>query len=618
MEISLKVQNIGANYNPDAKDIVITHEFDVPSEQMLDKRGRLFITLKISASGDFNLKDTASLFLDSVQENFYRLTEETPLHSLEKALNRATKLVLTMKSKDETISLGSVEANFKLNFATALIWNRILYTSYFGVPAVYLVRGTGVRNLSLNPATNELWTNSGILDDQDVIIIGTDKFAKTFPANEIINSLGNISQTIAAHPDKDELAALLIKVSTTEKQNQNASNKNSDSKLRAAIYTSFWNLKSKFADNEKLSDRFKFYQNKKTAPVSSISGLTTPATTSATVNMPKSPKRASSAKNSKKAKKRATVGLAMVAVLTLIGYKIFSNPQEHIANDIQSNISFIPSSKPLVMGASTSPELAAASEMHPVLMDLNNLGETPTITGLSTTLDKIIVLDASGKKLYSINPETKESKSIFEDFEESALPQFLECDLNYCYLGDSNKFYILKPTSPEKVDDYLPGLNGIIDMYPYSSSLYFLTKNQIYTYPIDSTTTDKTVAKEWLAADQTLNNARSMLIDNGSVYVITNSEVIKFANKKRDTSFKLDFSRVSNPITMETAGGKLYVLDVSDQTKAIQIFNKTTGEYLQTIELTKDNQTPKIFTLPKYAKGKLLFEENKVLHEVTL
>ena len=85
MEISLKVQNIGANYNPEAKNIVITHEFDVPSDQLLMKRGRLFITLKISAGGNFNLKDTASLFLDSVQENFYRLTEETPLHSLEKA-----------------------------------------------------------------------------------------------------------------------------------------------------------------------------------------------------------------------------------------------------------------------------------------------------------------------------------------------------------------------------------------------------------------------------------------------------------------------------------------------------------------------------------------------------
>ncbi len=615
MEISLKVQNIGANYNPEAKNIVITHEFDVPSEQMLAKRGRLFITLRISANGDFNLKDTASLFLDSVQENFYRLTEETPLHSLEKALNRALKLVLTIKSKDESLSLGSVEANFKLNFATALIWNRVLYTSYLGSPAVYLVRGTGVRNLSLSPATNELWTNSGILDDQDVVIIGTDKFAQTFPANDVINSLGNISQTIASHAEKDELAALLIKVAIIEKQNSSGSSKQSDSRLKEAISTSFLKFRSRFSDNEKLSDRFKFYQNKKTAPVSSISGLSTPTATSGAVNMPKGPKKAS--KTSKKAKKRAAVGLAMVMVFALVAYKIFTEPQGHIANDIESRVSLVVAN-PSVMGASISPELKSDTDLYPVFMDLNSIGETPTITGISTTLDKILILDASNKKLYSIDPKTKESKSIFGSFEESALPQFLECDLNYCYLGDSNKFYVLKPTSPEKVDDYLPGVSGIIDMYPYSSSLYFLTKDKIYTYPIDASTTDKTTAKEWLAADQTLSNARSMLIDNGSVYVVTDSEIIKFDSKRRNQNFKLDFSRVSNPISMEASNGKLYILDISERAKVIQVFNKVTGEYIQTIDLTKDNQNPKFFTFPKYEKGKILFEKNKVLHEITL
>lgn len=616
MEISLKVQNIGATYNPEAKNIVITHEFDVPSEQLLLKRGRLFITLKISASGDFDLKDTASLFLDSVQENFYRLTEETPLHSLEKALNRATKLVLTMKSRDESISLGSVEANFKLNFATALVWNRVLYTSYFGSPAVYLVRGTGVRNLSLNPAVNELWTNSGMLDDQDVVIIGTDKFAKTFPPTEIINSLGNISQTIATHPDKDELAALLIKVTTSEKETKSGNPKFADSKMKDAIYNSFAKLKSKFADTEKLSDRFKFYQNKKTAPVSSISALTPPAANTASVNMPKGPKRISSSKGSKKTKKRTAVGLAMVMMFSLVGYQIFAKPQGAISNDINARISIVDSKGQQVKGASTeSLELSEDNDLHPAFIDLNSLGGAPTITGLSTTIDKVMVLDAASKRLYSINPETKESKNVFDGFEESALPQFLECEITLCYVGDSNKFYVLNPEKPEKVDDYLPAVDGIIDIFPFANALYFLTNNQIYRYPIGGKNPEAT---KWLAEGQTLNNAKSMYIDNGLIYVMTDTEIIRFSNKTQDPNFKIDYSEISNPISMEIANGKIYVLNVTDGEKDLKVYAKGNGDYIENIELSQDSESPKLVTFPKYSKEKAIFEKNKVLYEITL
>jgi hypothetical protein len=226
-----------------------------------------------------------------------------------------------------------------------------------------------------------------------------------------------------------------------------------------------------------------------------------------------------------------------------------------------------------------------------------------------------MILDGTNKRLYSIDPETKESRKVFEGFDESALPQFLECGTVFCYVGDSAKFYLLDPEKPEKVDDYMYGIDGIQDIYPYGDFLYLLAKDKIYTYKIGGTDPE---AIEWLSSGQTIENARSIFINSGVIYVITDSEIVKFSNKRRDVIFKLDYSKVSNPISLGAANGWLYVLDVSDNVKALQVFHSNTGEFVKTIELARENEHPKFFTSPRYTNGKLLFEKSEVLYEVTL
>jgi hypothetical protein len=105
MELTLKVQKIPENPIVEGNCITLTHEFEVPDETHLKKRGKLFITMSIEASQDFDLENIAKLFIENLKENFYRITEDTPLHCIEKALSRAHKIIQTVKSRDERINL---------------------------------------------------------------------------------------------------------------------------------------------------------------------------------------------------------------------------------------------------------------------------------------------------------------------------------------------------------------------------------------------------------------------------------------------------------------------------------------------------------------------------------
>ena len=127
MDLTLKVQKLSGT-GGGSGDISLTHEFEPPNETLERQKGRLFITASVQCPKNINLEETAKLFLDSLQEEYYRPSDDTPIHTIERSLNRSLKIA------------EGVDPNIKITFSTALVWNRVLYMSYIGKPTVYLVR----------------------------------------------------------------------------------------------------------------------------------------------------------------------------------------------------------------------------------------------------------------------------------------------------------------------------------------------------------------------------------------------------------------------------------------------------------------------------------------------
>jgi len=605
MRFSLKVQSIGATNQNTEGYIAITHEFEVSDEQALSKRGRLFITLNISANKNFDLKEASSLFIDSLQESFYKINDETPLHAIEASLKRAYQMLQSLKSKKGDNVLGSAQSAFNLSCATALVWNRVLYTSHIGSPAIYLIRGTGSRDLVSEKGSHEIWTSSNILENEDVVIVGTEMFAKIFPSNEIINSLGSLSGAISTHSESNKISAILIKTSaTTEKQSTSITDKVKAINIGHSISGTIWKVKSKISNNQALSERFKFYQNKKASPVSSITGLPDNKQT-LNESIANGPRRINERKSTQKGKKQIAVGLIMLVGIGFANYKLFYEKKLNISEINTSEIAFDISNNTTeaVKGESDS---TSEINLHNEIIKFSEIKENILPISMTTIRKNIVVLDSISEFAYKINLS---DKSISKIESTIATPKLIKCqihkssDKDICFLYGKDGFIVFDANKKEnEIDKYFADIDNIVDIYPYWDTLYILTSDNIYTYQLETTE-----PKKWLK-NEALSNTKSIAVDS-NIYILSSNDVYKYTNGKLVTSFKLDKSKLTNPSQIEITETSIFVLDQ----KKIAVFNISNGAFKKEITLADDTdqEIPTSFSLTKDKNPKIVFEKGK-------
>lgn len=609
MRFSLKIQSIG-NSSQDTKGyIALTHEFEVTDDQALTKRGRLFLTLNISANANFDLKEASSLFIDSIQESFYRISDETPLHALESSLRRSHQLLLSIKSVDGKDSLGSSTSHLDISCATALVWNRVLYTSHIGSPAIYLIKGAGVRDLVSEKGSHEIWTNSNIIENEDVIIVGTEVFAETFPAAEIINNLGSLSSTITTHPNSGKIAAILIKASASlEKQSSSITEKIKSINIGTSISGTIWKMKSRISSNQALSEKFKLYQSKKAAPVASISGLSERKPHSIIDStIKREPRRISERKSTNKGKKQISVGLVILIGIGLVNYKLFYENKTAISSKTKDEITFNNSNK--FGSIKGEKDEQADPHLHQEIINHEDIEKNMKPISIATITGHLIILDANSGSLFKVDISNGNSIKL-----DSSIPnaKIVECEIHIssqkdlCFLYGRDGFIVFDANKEEvSVDKYFADLEGIVDIYPSWDVLYILTSDSIYAHAIGP---NKELNK--LLKENTLSNTKSLAVDtNSNAYLLSSNDVYKYSKGKLINSYKIDKSKLKSPTQIDISESSIYILDQ----KKIVVFKKTTGEYENEILLSNetDIETPTSFTLTKEKQPRIIFEKGK-------
>lgn len=609
MRFSLKIQNIESS-SKNLKDyIAITHEFEVSDDLALTKRGRLFITLNILANENFDLKEASSLFIDSIQESFYRINDETPLHAIESSLKRAYQLLLSIKSQDGNDSLGSTQSRFGISCATALIWNRVLYTSHLGSPAIYLIKGSGARDLVTEKNSNEIWTSSNIIENEDVIIIGTESFANTFPADEIISNLGSLSNVIATNKDSEKISAILIKASSSiEKPSTSLTEKVKSMNIGNSISGTIWKIKSKVSKNQALSEKFKFYQSKKAAPVASITDISKEKKQSVIEeSSTQGPKRISGKKSTSKGKKQIVVGFVMLLGIGFANYKLFYESKTDKISITDNNIAFNTfKQQGLIKGDNDD---QADINLHKKIIGYSDIEENIQPISLSTTKGNLIILDSNSGSTFKIDLDKKESTKLEATISS---PKIIKCEIHIssqkdlCFLYGKDGFIVFDANKQEKeIDKYFVDLENVIDIYPSWDGIYILTDDNIYSQQIGP----NTELKVWLK-DGALSNTKSITVDsNSNVYVLSSNDVYKYSAGKLSKSFKLDKSKLKSPTQIEISNISIYVLDGIK----MLLFKKTTGSFEKEILLSKDIdiETINSFTLTKENPPRVIFEKGK-------
>jgi hypothetical protein len=591
MNFDLKIQNI-SNIDPtNKKHIAVTHVFDLEDQNLLNKKGKMMAVLSIRVEKEVNLASAIKVFLDTIRENYYKIIDETPLFALESSVSQGLRLLQSFKTIDENYNLSSYETKAEISLSVALIWNRVLYINYYGGGVGYILRGSGIRDISSQDNNlNEIWTNSSILDNDDVIILGTKEFSNAFPANTIVENFNDIPSYIAESLDRNLMAALFVKL-TSSKNEEIPKNtfgeylKNISTKGGLTERLSM--VKDVISKTEKLSDRFKIYQKKKVAPVSSISGII--PTVATTENIPTGltkTKRLNRDKSKKTYKNFATTALGAIflGVISLGTYYAITNTTDR--------------SKPKVLNYSTisEPEIISDEEVSkPTITDLHQIVEIskefkPKIFQIKDNTNVLLIDDQTGGlENYSITNKNSLKLGEFSDAE------FLKCDTKLCYFISEKSLFVMEPKEKANIDKYLIDEIGMInEIHPYNNKVYILASNTIYQQFLQSQDAPST----WIKDNTTFTKPIDMAID-GNVYVLDNNKIIKLYSGRKIAEYNIS-DRVSDGIDIEVDLRNLYVLD--KQKRTIFVFNKGTGEFVKEIILTNELDPSTIDQIVAYEK----------------
>lgn len=613
MQFSLKVQCIPDRlsenkiYRP-GHGIALATEVTPPNEKFIERKGHLFIVLNITASDNFDVKTAIPLFIDNIKENYYRIDDETPLHSIEHALKKSLNIISSLKSTKGNISVDETNHRLNISFCACIIWNRVLYTSYYGNAKAYLIRGSGSRDLTNNNAYNEIWTNSNLLLTDDVIIIGSESFAKKFPANDIINSLGNLSYNIEKDPENSDLAAILIKVGQIKKQTKSLSFKHlAVGKLN--------HLNSFYGLRDSLHEKFKKYQIKKAAPVSSINSLLIQNKDKTLLTSKRDYKILKKYRPSTAAKAKLFLIMLLIGILYGNFRLIVNLKKQSIPNDIVVQLS--PKATPSVQGLfELKEELSLVSPNTKLIFDTKERLGDPKITGISNfNFNKLNLINYKDNTIVSLDLNNNDVTKVL-DVDKRDNPEFVACANLFCFLIGDQKIYVFSPTKPNQSDQYVIDSLSIIDAKAYGSALYLLTREDIYKFEIKSKTENPKLEK-WTKNGLKITNPSSIAAD-GSIYVLTNDPVnrniYKFRNGELDSKFAIDNnSYLLEPISITANDVYLFILDA--KRKSVVMYDKITGKYIDNKEIFNKNAqvTPSFLTVrDKIADSVLIFADQKV------
>lgn len=158
--------------------------------ESLSLRGQLFVVFDIFSAKEVDLKLATRVALEAIREDYYSVLEGSPLKSLEKALLSAKhRLVNLAFGSGGAISGGELD----FNAVAAVLWGTVIYLAQIGSSKAYLLREEKLSDIG-SSEEGSVSVISGIVKENDTIILGSKKFGEVFPTGKIVESLSALKK----------------------------------------------------------------------------------------------------------------------------------------------------------------------------------------------------------------------------------------------------------------------------------------------------------------------------------------------------------------------------------------------------------------------------------------
>lgn len=164
-----------------AKCVIIEPE----SSEIAARKGTIYGIYSINSEISYDTKLVDTVIKDVIHNSYYQSENISPVQSLEKAITEAREKLALMSN--DTLSFKENGKTFKLDFIAAVLWGNVLYIVVHGDSEAHLMREGTVRPVS-TVAEGNFSSASGVLRDDDVIIMCTKSFGETCPPQKLLTA----------------------------------------------------------------------------------------------------------------------------------------------------------------------------------------------------------------------------------------------------------------------------------------------------------------------------------------------------------------------------------------------------------------------------------------------
>lgn len=177
-----------------------------PDQAALEARGKLFVVADISAKGTFNAHLAGKLILDSVEETYYSSLDGSPLQALEKATLTAHHRII-----DLTVGPQGSGVTVDFNLAAVALWGQVLYIAKLGTTTTSLLRNGVIQDIG-EGELSKILISSGLIKDNDVVIMGNSKFREKFSKTFLQVNLDNLEKEVSYTTKSPEVLGLVLRL----------------------------------------------------------------------------------------------------------------------------------------------------------------------------------------------------------------------------------------------------------------------------------------------------------------------------------------------------------------------------------------------------------------------
>jgi len=172
-----KIQKITPNYSQRTGSFSNTIIINAETEELLERKGNVYCVFSISSSQEIDAGVTTKIIQDYIHDTYYQSDSVSPTQTIEKCINEI---------KDKVIKITN-DTSTELNVVCGVLWGNVFYYVLYGSGCGYLVRD-GV-DKTINPNSEGRFSSaSGIIKDQDVIVLATEKFAEEYTPSKLLST----------------------------------------------------------------------------------------------------------------------------------------------------------------------------------------------------------------------------------------------------------------------------------------------------------------------------------------------------------------------------------------------------------------------------------------------